>query len=374
MRAWIFAALLALALVAAPSARAAGDFGTTQAVTPSGCAAGEVDVSHGGLLRGYGSCNDGHVLRLQRAGGRWTRASSGYSGRVVAAADDGSRSYVLLDQDEQQSPDGAARLVLGQKDAGGAEQPLRVLNRGQSVGTGTLVARRGRWWAVWSAAPAGTEQAPRLWQAGTLLRDRPAQPITAPGASDVGPDLGIGARGELVLAWTRGGGTGERVRVAHTSTGIWSSRQLSAPDARAQWPSVLADADGSAIGYRERNGTRLRVALLPVPGRSRTLTRDTDGSTGVALGGSTRAPLVGYGASSRQLGDRTVLARVTSSGLGQARDVTPPQSRDGGLESNAVGQVLTYGSTVTLLFAQQRDSDPDPMYAKDASRLVSRTR
>ena len=87
--------------LAAPAQAAVGP--TT--VVQVGCDFAEVTadavVTPGGLTRGFvsfhgGGCADvGLIFYFQGSGGTWTRAQSPLRGRVLAAADDGSSTFLL---------------------------------------------------------------------------------------------------------------------------------------------------------------------------------------------------------------------------------------------------------------------------------------
>jgi len=149
--------ILSIALVvgalAAPAQAAVGP--TT--VVQVGCDFAEVTadavVTPGGLTRGFvsfhgGGCADvGLIFYFQGSGGTWTRAQSPLRGRVLAAADDGSSTFLLY-----QSSSGV--WVAKRPHTGGLVNVQRVSTRalgGAVLSAGDLVAFTDQWWAVWTS-------------------------------------------------------------------------------------------------------------------------------------------------------------------------------------------------------------------------------
>ncbi|MFI7542483.1 hypothetical protein [Actinoplanes sp. NPDC049599] len=217
------------------------DPGCQPDVSTAAATAGPDGRVHG--FAGYvrGTCTDDPLWYFQGRAGRWAQARSPYHGDVLATAADSTGSWLLyLDSA------GYDRVMLGRRTrAGGWAAPRTISTlRGSAVGSGVqgaaLVARGGRWWAVWAQAlpdPDSSSPATRLFQAGTLGGPRPARPITTPpaGSQETNPALALlpGRAGGAVLVWARD------VRGAATGTQNDELRfATSAPDGR--WRATVS--------------------------------------------------------------------------------------------------------------------------------------
>lgn len=67
---------------------------------------------------------------------------------------------------------------------------------------------------------------------------------------------------------------------------------------------------------------------------------------------------------------RHTLLRRTSTGW-SSQDITVPETQYG--QSVGVTTLLVRGASILAIYDDYRQSDQDPMYASDASRLVSRS-
>ena len=149
------------------------DFETVTAdavVTPGGVTRGFVSF-HGG-----GCANVGLIFYFQGSGSTWTRAQSPLRGRVLAAADDGSSTFLLY-----QSSSGV--WVAKRPHTGGLVNVQRVSTRalgGAVLSAGDLVAFTDQWWAVWNeqVGPGGEFAPLKLFQSKTIGAGDCIDPIT----------------------------------------------------------------------------------------------------------------------------------------------------------------------------------------------------
>lgn len=338
-------------------------FGPVQVVTPDACSVGRVVGDGSGTLRGFTSCDDGRVLYLQRAsGGGWVRSASSYQGEVAAVADDGQNVFVLLVHD--------GAVGIARRTHGGRELAWRRLNATTAV-TADLVARDGRWWAVWSSYVAPGSSPNHLWQAGTLFGvSQAAAEITSGSAGDGMPQLAMGPRGRLILTWARQSTT----RIASTNDGRWSSRQLSAPGAQSFGARIVADSRATTLAFGEKRGSTsvVQVVTLPASGGSKLLLR-REGIGAEALGGSSQNPVFAYASNSGQ--HPTFVIMRWLSGRFVSESLTFPTS-DGQdpFSIQLVRQVVVSAGHTTIVVEEGRQNSPDPQDARNASRLLTRTR
>lgn len=207
-------------------AAAVAPLGAAQPIAPPGCLRASVSAGPDGVLRGVAQCRmdpDSPTFDLRyvvrTASGAWqTRAVLGDL-YPMATAQDATGTYVLHGAN---NPAGTYVLKVGRDGRVGSR---RYVGPGGDVGS--VVARDGRWWAVWAGRVSGGE---RLYEAGTLLGSATARPITA-GPNDRRPDLALRPGGGLVLTWARltlrDGNFSSDVRLATRTGTSWQSRSLS---------------------------------------------------------------------------------------------------------------------------------------------------
>jgi hypothetical protein len=200
-------------------------------------------------LSGFANCSKGGggsgakdaLAYVTRVGGAWRTVPVSATGLVRATASDAQASYVLL---EEHQPNGSPFAVIGRRDSSG-KFTQRSIGYSGSIGQASLVAEGGRWWAVWAASTgAGSES--RLTEAGTLLGERQASFITAPGAIDVAPSLALRPHGGLVLVWQRLIDNGDQatgdIRLAVRTGDAWRSRTVESGDTQTQ-PQIATDGE-----------------------------------------------------------------------------------------------------------------------------------
>jgi hypothetical protein len=242
---------LAVAVLGAP-AGAVGAFGPTATVADIGCVSngsGGAKASLGGdgVVRGWvestgPACGDDRIWYFQGAGRSWTTERSPYHGALLAASSDGTGAYVLY-----QAADG---IHLSKRTPGGTFTTGRLLSDSTRFGQGTVIAKGGSWWAVWTEQTGENrfgDPVLSLFQAKTYGTDHARQRITAHGGdSDHDPDLALRPGGGAVLAWSRHIDLDENdeIRVATSADGRWTSRTFAGPSGfdSYQSPQVTTDS------------------------------------------------------------------------------------------------------------------------------------
>ncbi|MTD15421.1 hypothetical protein GIS00_15900 [Nakamurella sp. YIM 132087] len=227
-------------------------------------AEGHADITSDGTIHGFMTCADLSIRYFSgRVPGSFTSKPSPYIGRVYDVAWDGvSRAYVLFQNGESGPGTVGAppKIAVYDVATGKFSPPTTLGSRTATVANyGSIVASKGRWWAVWSersGEPGTASYRDQLFQAGTLLGPRGRQQITFTSAPNGTPRLAL-ENGKITMAWSRQGTT----QVATTTTGSWSSRPL---------------ASGRPDGVITRDG-RTYVLLRGADGRVRMI----DNATGM---------------------------------------------------------------------------------------------
>jgi hypothetical protein len=322
------------ALMTAAPAGAVQPFGPVVTVTQPGCsfdwASADTVVGGDGVVRGFvefegGGCGQARVIHyVEGAGGSWSSTPSPYRGVVLAAAWDGSASYLLY-----AASDG---IRITRRTAAGFTPGRKLSSRGLGsviYPTGDVVAAGGNWWAVWSEpVGAGGEFAQtELFQALTLGRGHfhdgiGRQRITTNGLWDGAPSLtlapGGGSAGQVVLAWTRDDGPrGERsaIRFAKAAfDGRWTSQAY-----RAANPAFSPDlfTYGPQVFVAYAVGDHIIAATNPPSGvvSNRFLRRGYYPRVGSSAGRT----FVGWTSN----GGHVMVGEATAPGVATEQDLTP---------------------------------------------------
>jgi hypothetical protein len=204
----------------------------------------------------------GAIWYFQGSGGTWTRAQGTLRGRVLAAADDGSSTFLLY-----QSSTGV--WIAKRPHTGGLADVQRVSSATQGGGprtAGDLVAFTDQWWAVWTeqVGPGGEFAPQKLFQSKTIgagdcidpivkqqiiinpTVDRAAEGRHLPGVVFVayrdfrqhpflalyrngtwsGRDLTPGAGGQQVVAVTAAGGRGTVLAASEVTNRLYAVADL----------------------------------------------------------------------------------------------------------------------------------------------------
>jgi hypothetical protein len=249
-------------------------------------------VTPGGLTRGFASfhgagCADvGLIFYFEGSGSTWTRAQSPLRGRVLAAADDGSSTFLLY-----QSSSGV--WVAKRPHSGGLVNVQRVSTNpgGITLTTGDLVAFTDQWWAVWTEQVGAGEFAPvKLFQSKTIGAGDCIDPITKqqitinPSLDDQHPSIVLkpasaGASAAELFFHRTNGAQGTSGHIWRGSAGCdahWSFRQLSFagqidlnPDASRSGVGnnhVTFERDGDHIVYLNNSSGTYRGRQFATPG------------------------------------------------------------------------------------------------------------
>jgi hypothetical protein len=290
--------ILSIALVvgalAAPARAAVGPTTVVQVGCDFADVTADAVVTSGGLTRGFvsfhgGGCADvGLIFYFQGSGSTWTRAQSPLRGRVLAAADDGSSTFLLY-----QSTSGV--WVAKRPHTGGLVNVQHISTRalgGAVFSAGDLVAFTDQWWAVWNeqVGPGGEFAPLKLFQSKTIGAGDCIDPIVKQqitvnqSLNDERPSIVLepasaGASGaELFFARTNGevGTSGHIWRGAADCDADWSFRQLSFagqidvnPDASRSGVGnnhVTFQRDGSHIVYLNNSSGTYRGRQFATPG------------------------------------------------------------------------------------------------------------
>lgn len=188
-----------------------------------GSAADSAGRLHG--FAGYRSSSCGNrIYYFEGAGSSWTTRSTSLAGTVVDVAQDSTGTYLLYVMEEIGTPE----LAVAKRGLDGRITRLAVVAPvgGTARGDrGSIVARNGKWFAVWAQA-GGTTTDNDLYQFGTLYGTPGASaPVPIGSGNDMSPTLAFAPDGAVILAFTRTLSTGKIVRIARTTTGsTWSWR------------------------------------------------------------------------------------------------------------------------------------------------------
>ncbi|HEX8629809.1 MAG TPA: hypothetical protein VF755_16710 [Catenuloplanes sp.] len=181
---------------------------------------------HGFVGYRHSDC-DGRIFYFEGAGSSWRSSPTSLTGTVIDVAQDDTGTYLLYAITELS---GTAELAVAKRASNGTITRLAVvapLPAGWGYGKGSIIARNGRWLAVWPQAN-GTSGDYDLYQYGTLYPSGGTVARVAVGSGvDTSPTLTFAPDGAVVLAFTRATGTGRTVRLARTTNGTaWSGRTV----------------------------------------------------------------------------------------------------------------------------------------------------
>ena len=271
----VLSTALVVGALTAPARAAVGP--TT--VVQVGCGFDEVTadavVTPGGVTRGFvsfhgGGCADvGLIFYFQGSGSTWTRAQSPLRGRVLAAADDGSSTFLLY-----QSSSGV--WVAKRPHTGGLANVQRVSTTGLGgavFSAGDLVAFTDQWWAVWNeqVGPGGEFAPLKLFQSKTIGAGDCIDPITKqqitfnPSLDDERPSIVLkpasaGASGaDLFFARTDGaqGTSGHIWRASADCDAHWDFSQLSFAGQIDLYPDAFRSGTGVNQLAFQRDGPHI---------------------------------------------------------------------------------------------------------------------
>ena len=286
---------LAAALSSPLPAAAEERFGPRVVVAAPACAAtGSPSASDaaygGGRLRAFSSFSSrtcgGRIVFSSGGSQGFAQSPTPYRGVVQAVAADDLATYLLyVVWDDRGEPTG---LGVTKRTHAGRFFPTTVLSTVAGTGavptTGDLVARDGRWWAVWSeqVGPGGEFAHQQLFQAGThpgTTRTKRRMTSTAADVDDSVPALALDDRG-AVIAWTRrakpalpgpadvwvavsAGSSWERARAFATA----GQENLDPDVARVGAVTVLAWSRDGRVVEADNSSGAFREHVFAVPGQ-----------------------------------------------------------------------------------------------------------
>jgi hypothetical protein len=243
--------------VAALPAQAAS-LGPPQTIRP--CAGDtRAAASTDGTVWASSSCGRESAITpdILRPGAAWTRRADRSSGRVLAVTDDGRFTYTVRSYHGTE-----LQLSKTQHDAG--YFGIAGLSRGASSYAASVVARGGRYWAVWServCATDGSDCRQRLFEQRSLGA-APAKKALLVDASGSEAEPALALRGDsVVLVFVR---TVQGVRTLRMATagmdGVWTERELAvASGADAGLPDVTVSGGRTLVAWSRAGRPALAI-------------------------------------------------------------------------------------------------------------------
>lgn len=240
-------------------------------------ASAAVDQGAAGDTRGFVERNgpgcdpDARVRYVEGSGARWAAPEvTPYRGMVLAAAADRGGTWLLFRA--------VSGIWLGRRTGPGVYTRPRQLSGftgPQSiVHTGDLVARRGRWWAVWTeqVGPGADRARTELFEAGTLADEAVGRrPVTRHPWLDDEPSLALHPGSDrLTLAWVRRrpDAATSQLHVGRAAAGEpWTAAPVSRPGTLSLSPTVTAAADGAILVWRQGIDVMVATPVGSIPVR-----------------------------------------------------------------------------------------------------------
>lgn len=229
----IVASVVLLLLVAGVPGAPAGavePLGPAQQIAVNGCLRSAISMGPDRVLRGFVQCvnppNSGksEIRYVVHTPSGWqTRRILPIDAALFDSTQDTTGTYAFFSD---------AVLKVDRAGNVGPRRSLEVPGRGGMHGT--IVARDGKWWAVWQSSGDDIANQRPLYEAGTLFGQTAPRPITR-GTNDEFPSLALRPGGGLVLAWARwsvddSGRMTTDVRLASNTGRGWQSRSLAVED------------------------------------------------------------------------------------------------------------------------------------------------
>lgn len=321
-----------------------------------GAAADTSGRLHG--FAGYSSSSCGRrIYYFEGAGNSWTTRATSLFGSVVDVAQDNTGTYLLYVINElSESPE----LAVARRAPDGTTTRLAVLApvNGSAQGQrGSIVARGGKWLAVWSQAGAAAGDND-LFKFGSLYGTAgTTSPVAIGSGNDMAPALAFAPDGAVILAFTRTGSTGKIVRVARTTNGTawsWRTAGSSLPiDPSFASLDLAVTSAGTFVSWTERADFISRVVVADdLTGswrRQQPPAVYDSASWDASIVASGAKVLAGYGSGDEYPNDTVNVARRTSAA--GAWTTVPADTGPVSIDSKGVAGMWLHGSTATALVA-----------------------
>lgn len=255
----LFVAAVALVLAIAPAPASAGSF-AAQTEIGHGCVPSRTStaINPAGALHIFANC-EGSLKLFIRIGSVWREypAPPHMYGNILSVAADETGVYVLTSIRSTAEPP-RLEVELTKRNANGTWYGPTVLSRHYAEMGGAVVARGGKWWAVWSEQISGYPYTYALFEAHSMLTPQARHQITSPasGTQDRVPSLAVRPAGGVVMAWARvfpGGDRGiPNVRVAVRAGATWRSDDLDPGSDFSDYPTVVTVGSHMFFGWNRR--------------------------------------------------------------------------------------------------------------------------
>ena len=223
-------------------------FGPKTLVGSRGCFPADIAARPSGTVVGFAQCgSNARLTYLVSSGGKWSTSSTPFFGDLIAVADDGVKTYGLVVTLED------FRLVVRD---GAGKYTSRFLAKSRFVSSAGLVARGGKWLAVW-AEQVNYETPEYLYEAGTWPASPRERTRISPAPSS-SPELALGASGSIYLAYETGTTNGRTPRTllfSEKRRGAWGvPRVITATvSSAALAPDVAFEPGRLLVSYTDRS-------------------------------------------------------------------------------------------------------------------------
>ncbi|MCA1822845.1 MAG: hypothetical protein ABR520_06405 [Mycobacteriales bacterium] len=175
--------------------------------------------------------------------GRWRSEATPYVGSVLAVAVDRTGTYLLYR--------GSGGLRITKRTSSGAYTAGHLIDAAGAF-FGDVMARDGRWWAVWSHA-AGPEPSSQwdLYQAKTMGTATPTQRITNTPVTEYEVTITPRPGGGATLFWSRETTAPDNVDLwsAVSSDGAWQSRVFASDGGQNRSPDAYTAGTGTYVAW-----------------------------------------------------------------------------------------------------------------------------
>ena len=200
MRRLVTVGAVAAVLVGTPGlAGAVGDFGSPHIVATAKCPPLIAVTNEAGATHGFVGCSDhGHLFYFHGSGTSYSWTENRVLAKPLAVADDGQSTFALGIKAGTNNV-----LLLVRRRHSGGTTVTRISRHVNATTSAGLVARDGKWWAVWDEATQSSTNA--LFEAKTMggSRDRHRLNVGPGMPFNTEPTLALRPGGGVALAWHR---------------------------------------------------------------------------------------------------------------------------------------------------------------------------